>query len=94
MAWCICSSKSSTTCNCWYDSDSISFYLFAEEGAEVTMVTYQIHLATKQFFQILGGRYVVHHLGRHRHKDVNIAPFVMFVSCHRTKQPHGSDAKA
>ena len=43
----ICCNKSSTTAICLYDSDTIRFYLFAKERAEIAMLLNKIHLTTK-----------------------------------------------
>ena len=89
----ICDSKSLTISSCLYDTDSISFYLFAEKGTHIPMFLHKVNVTTQQFLQVASGGGMVIKLRWHDSKEVNIASFVMLISGNRAKNAQGRDAE-
>ncbi len=78
---------------CLYDTDSISFYLFAEKGTHILMFLHKVNVTTQQFLQVASGGGMVIKLRWHDSKEVNIASFVMLISGNRAKNAQGRDAE-
>ena len=88
MAPLICSSKSLAISFCCKDIDSISFYLFSKKRTKITMVTDKVHIAFQYVSEIFRCFYIVEKLWRHFDKEVNIAAFMLFITCNRAKKRH------
>ena len=57
------------------------------------MFSYQVNITSQQFFKILSsGHHVISFWG-HFHKNIHITVLLMLIFCHRSKQPHISNAE-
>ena len=57
------------------------------------MVTYKVNIAFQYVSEIFRRFYIVEKLGRHLDKEVNIAAFMLFITCNRAKKRNGLDSK-
>ena len=59
----------------------------------MTMVTYEVDITSEQLFKILSRGYIVVESGRHSHKHINVAAFLVLSTRYGAEETQGGDAE-